>query len=204
MELENKKARIAFYKKNILPNLNGLYSKVQSLFYSLDKAESDCIILDDDYSHEFDSLMLELEIILSDTSKCDFSLDMLLDNTQNLLGNNYNNKLNELKPKLTAINTNLHSWKTNASTWMIPLFFNLLMKLDSNSILNDKSNTKETINNTIMKQLQDELDKDNIKYTLSNSSIVVNTYPKYSIPTVVNPMSKDIDYSILYDFNDLD
>jgi hypothetical protein len=174
MELENKKARIAFYKKNILPNLNGLYSKVHSLFYSLDKADSDCIILDDDYSHEFDSLMLELEIILSDISKCDFSLDMLLSNTQNLLGNNYNNKLNELKPKLTAINTNLHSWKTNVSQWMLPLFFNILMKLDTESILNDKSNTKETINNAIMNQLQDKLDKDNVSYTVDNDTIIVN------------------------------
>ena len=174
MDLDNKKNRILFYKKNIMLNLNGLYSKVQSLFYSLDKADTDCKLLDDEYDYEFDSIMLELEIILSDVSKWDFSLDMVLNNNIHLLGNSYNDKLNDIKPKLKAINSNINTWKTDASKWIIPLFFNLLMKLDSDSILNNKSNSKEAINNNIMQKLKDELDNDKINYIINNDSIIVN------------------------------
>jgi hypothetical protein len=168
-----KRLKIQSLKKLTMPILYSLQDKLEAIFYSLDESTQDCDILNDSNNVEFNDLLLELEIIFNDISKLEVGLDTCLIHTAGLLGSKYFNKLSEFQNETEQMNNKPH-WKSGISKWMLPLFFYMMMLVDENSIINSPKFDKDYCKNLEFQKLKDELDSQDIEYTVENDIIHIS------------------------------
>jgi hypothetical protein len=190
----SKIERIKKYRESLLPTLYNIQDKTEAIISALEDGSTDCEILNDSKTYEFNQLMLEMEILQNDITRLDFELNNYLISTATLLGTRYFEKLAEFQKESdeyyarTVLNdssnyqyseynnsdNNKKEWKKGLSKWIIPLFFYISMMGDENSILNSPKFDKEYINKENEKELVDGLKDDGYNVKCNNGVITSN------------------------------